>query len=353
MGYPAAGSAATGMAAVANAGANGKGLFFILSRTTDFKKLRSLEAFLPFIIPAQPGEEMQAFFSVSDARQTNPILRVSTAADVWTKLPPVFVSDVPISAKPESEVLASAKILSTTTDEPLFLSRRVNRNKSLALLCYGVWRWKSYAEGVPGAERILENLFSNSVRWLVTRDDEKPVQVRPSKEYFAGSEPVEFTAQVYDENYRPIDEAEVSLSVSRKGQSNQLTLSSLGNGRLEGAYDPLPEGDYTYSARVVANGRQIAEEHGLFSVGGMNVEFQETRGNKLLLQQIAARTGGKYYEPSDLHRLPEEIVSRSNFRPRDVSVAQQFELWNKSWMLAAIVALFAIEWFFRKRYGMI
>jgi hypothetical protein len=215
-----------------------------------------------------------------------------------------------------------------------------------------LWRWKSYSDGIPGAERILETFFSNSVRWLVTRDDEKPVQVRPTKEIFGGSEPVEFTGQVYDENYRPM-EAEISLSVSQKGQTSRLTLTSLGNGRFEGAFDPLPEGDYTYVAQALAGGRQISEEHGSFSVGGLNVEFQETRANKLLLQQLAARTGGRYHDHLDLRRVPEEIAALPNFRPRDIRIARRFELWNETWMLGAVVALFATEWFLRKKNGML
>jgi hypothetical protein len=187
----------------------------------------------------------------------------------------------------------------------------------------------------------------------VTREDEKPVQVRPTKEIFAGSDPVEFTAQVYDENYRPIDEAEVSLSIAQKGQASQLTLTSLGNGRFEGAYDPLPEGDYTYTAKVTEGGQQIAEERGSFTVGGLNVEFQETRANKLLLEQMAAQTGGRYYDSGDLSRLPDDVGSLPNFKPRDVTVAQQFELWNRSWTLAALLAIFALEWFLRKRNGML
>lgn len=352
-GYPGAGSATAMLPAVANAMSLGKGLLFLLSRTTDFRKLQSLEAFLPFVVPAVTGEETQTFLAISDDQRNNPIVRVSSSMDVWSKLPPAFTPELPFRAKPEAEVLAYARIQSTTTNIPLLLTRRVNRFKSVAFVCYGLWRWKSYSDGIPGTERILENLFSNSVRWLVTRDDEKPVQVRPTKEIFAGSEQVEFTAQVYDENYKPMDAAEVSLSVTQRGQTSQLMLSSLGNGRFEGAYDPLPEGDYTYTAWATAGSRQIAEERGSFSVGGLNAEFQETRANKLVLQQMAARTGGRYYDSDDLHRLPEDVALLPNFRLRDVSVARQFELWNKSWMLAMVVAFFAIEWFLRKRHGML
>jgi hypothetical protein len=352
VGYPGTGSSAATVQAIANAVGSRKGLLFVLSRTTDFRKLQALQAHLPFTVPALAGEETQVFFAVSDLQRNNPILRVSSSLEVWGKLPPSFTLGESFHAKPEGITLASARIQSSTTGDPLLLSRDVNRSKSLAILCYGLWRWKSYSEGIPGAERILETFFSNSVRWLVTREDEKPVQVRPTKGIFGGSEAVEFTGQVYDENYRPM-EAEISLSVSQKGQTSQLTLTSLGNGRFEGAFDPLPEGDYTYVAKALAGGRQISEEHGSFSVGGLNVEFQETRANRLLLQQLATRTGGRYYDHHDLRGFPEDIAALPNFRPRDIRIAQQFELWNKTWMLGALVALFALEWFLRKKNGML
>jgi len=353
IGYPSASSSLAVLRILADQCEGGKGLLFVLSRTTDLRKLESLQAFLPFIVPQRPGEEAQTFFTISEVRRSNPILRASPSPEVWSKLPPVFTLDEQLRAKPESEVLAFGRIQSIPNDDPLFTSRRVNRAKSLALTCYGLWRWKSYADGIPGAERLLENLVSNSVRWLVTREDEKPVHVRPAKESFAGSEPVEFTGQVYDENYQPINDAEVSLSVTQQGQTSQLTLTSLGNGRFEGAFDPLPEGDYTYSARALAGGKELAQEKGSFSVGGLNAEFLETRLNRLLLEQLAARTGGKYYEPQELSRLSADLAQMPNFRPRDVILARQFELWNKRWMMVVLVALFSIEWFLRKRNGML
>jgi hypothetical protein len=353
VGYPGAASSASVLRMLADQCAGGKGLFFILSRTTDFGKLAQLSAALPFVVPQRQEEETQTFFTIAEGQRNNPILRSLPSPEVWAKLAPAFVPGEPMQAKPESEVLASGRIQSITTNDPLFISRRVNRSKSLALTCYGLWRWKTYAEGVPGSERLLENLISNSVRWLVTREDEKPVQVRPSKEMFAGSEPVEFTAQVYDENYQPVNEAEVSLSVAQQGQTSQLTLTSLGNGRFEGAFDPLPEGDYTYTARAIAGGKELAQEKGSFSVGGLNAEFLETRMNKLLLQQLAARTGGKYYDPHELGRLPADLTRIPEFKPRDVSLAQHVELWNKRWMMGVLVALFSIEWFLRKRNGML
>jgi hypothetical protein len=352
VGYPKVGDSPTAITAIAHAAELGKGLFFVPSHTLDFQKLKTLEPYLPFVVPATSGDEGQLFFSLSEDQRNHTIVR-SSPAEVWSKLPPVFTVGAPFHAKPESEVLARARIQNVATSDPLFLSRRVNRSKSLALAFYGIWRWKSYSEGIVGAELTLENFMSNSVRWLVTRDDERPVQVRPTKEVFAGSDPVEFTAQVYDDSYRPIDPSEVSVSVAKKGQASQLALTSLGNGRFEGAFDPLPEGDYTYSARAVAGSRQIAEEKGTFSVGGLNAEFLDTKANKHLLRQMALHTGGRYYEPDDLHRLPDDLASMSGFKVREVSISHQFELWNKTWMLGGLITLLALEWFLRKRHGML
>jgi hypothetical protein len=352
VGYPRTGDSGSALTAIARAVELGKGLFFIPSRTVDLQKLKILEPYLPFVVAAQSADEGQLFLTLSEDQRNHPILRTSIA-DLSAKLPPVFVDGLSVRAKPEAEVLAHARIQNVTTNDPLFLTRRVNRSKSLALACYGIWRWKTYSEGIAGAERILENFMSNSVRWLVTRDDERPVQVRPTREVFGGSDPVEFTAQVYDDNYNPIDGAEVALAVTKKGQSSQLTLAALGNGRFEGAFDPLPEGDYNYIARVVAGGWQLAEEKGTFSVGGLNAEFLDIKANKHLLQQIALRTGGRYYEPEDLHRLPDDLASVPGYRVREVSMSQQLELWNKAWMLGLIVSLLALEWILRKRYGML
>jgi len=353
VGYPTSASSTALLRSLADQCSAGKGILTILSRTIDLQKLQQLQSVIPFVIPQRRGEEAHTFLSVVEAQRNSPILRSLPSAEVWSKLPPVFVPDEPLKAKPESEILAFGRIQALSTTEPLLMLRRVNRTKSISLACYGFWRWGTYADGIPGAERLLENLMRNSIRWLVTTEDEKPVQVRPVKEIFAGTEPVEFTAQVYDENYLPLQEAEVFLSVERGGQTSQLTLSSLGNGRFEGSFDPLPEGDYTYVASAFAAGDELAKQQGSFSVGGLNAEYMDTRMNRHLLQQIAARTGGKYYDPQDLSRLQRDVSALTDFRPRVVSIAHETELWNVRWMMALMIAFFSMEWFLRKRNGML
>jgi hypothetical protein len=353
VGFPGPTSSPASIPAILSAVNGEAAILFILSRTTDLQKARLLEPVLPMIVPVGAGEEIESFITIPDAERNNPILKLSAPPDVWSKLPPVFTLAAPFRAKIESEVLGRMRIQSITTSSPLLLSRNVNRRKSLAVLGYGIWRWKSYSEGVPGSENLLEAFLSNGVRWLTTREDERPVIIRPVKEMFEGQDPIEFTGQVYNNSYEPIDDAEVSVVVTRGNESSQVMLAPIGNGLFEGALDPLPEGDYTYTARVTSGGRQWTEERGSFSVGGLNAEFLETRMNRFLLQQIAASTGGRYYDAPSIAALPHDIAALPGFRPREAVRSSEIELWNRSWMLALVILLFASEWLLRKRNGML
>lgn len=353
IGFPGPASSSSAVATLAAAIAEGKGLFFIMSRTVDPGNMRAMEPLLPVTVHRGVPGEQQFFLAIPERARTNAILKSTASVDVWAQLPPLFVSGLSFKVKPESEVLGLARIQSVITNEPLLAARNVNRRKSVALLGYGLWRWSMLSGSSPGGRTLAEEFLSNSIRWLTAREDDRPVRVEPVKELFEGHEPVEFTAQVYDPTYAPIDDAEIRVHITRGSSENQFSLTPLGNGRYEGSMEMLEEGDYSYSATVHAAGQTIAQDRGSFSVGGSHLEFQETRMNKLLLQQLAARTAGNYYESSQVGSLGKDIAALPGFQPREVVESEEIELWNKSWMLGAILLFFVLEWFLRKRSGML
>ena len=371
VGFPTSSSPLQTVTAVLQAVSAGKGVLLFLSRTIDLARLRMLDQALPVTVvggsmPARPmparqsgsggagGEEYQAFLAVRESHLTHPILKLTEAqnpVETWSRLPPLFKSQAQFIAKPESEILAQTRIQTTTLTDPLLVTRTMNKRKSVAFLGYGVWRWKTLSD--ERSTTVLDQFLSNTVRWLTTREDEKQIRVRTSKEQFTTQEVVDFTAQVYDENYRPIENAHVVAAIRRDGRTHELRLDPLGNGQYEGSLEGLEEGDYKYSAQVTVDGNNIGDDRGSFSVGGVNVEFLETRMNKPQLEQIAARTGGKYYDPSTLATLADDIASLHNFQPRERVFSDEIQVWSSHWTLAVIVILFALEWFLRKRNGML
>jgi hypothetical protein len=115
----------------------------------------------------------------------------------------------------------------------------------------------------------------------------------------------------------------------------------------------LEKGDYTFKATASFEGQPLGEDNGRFSIGELNLEYQDTRMNAQLLRQIAARSGGAFFLPSDLPDLSATLGTQPTFVARAVHTSREFELWNWKYMLALVVALFAVEWFIRKRSGML
>jgi hypothetical protein len=204
-----------------------------------------------------------------------------------------------------------------------------------------------------GTEKVLESFLGNAIRWLTTQEDARRIVVQPSKHIFTTQDAVEFTARVYDESFRPLDDAQIEVRVQHGNEMSPLVLNPLGGGQYQGVYDRLSEGEYKFAATVKVNGALIGGDQGLFSISGFNAEYLETRMNKPLLQQIAVQTGGQYYESNEFSLLLHDVASSPNFKPRDVSKSAEIEIWNSRWMLALVIFIFALEWFLRKRNGML
>jgi hypothetical protein len=330
-------------------------LFFVNGKMLDDAKLKSLTPDLPFTTVSISSQEQYVFFQPSDAQKGNPILRLgdTEAADVWSRLPPVFGTLTVYKAKPEATVLGFRKIQNVVLTEPLILTRNVNRQKSLAILGYGLWRWRLMTQATSATEGLLSAFLANSIRWLTTRDDDRPVKVTPSKDAFTHGEPVEFAGQVYDASAQAVENAQLRVTVERDGAQSELPLRPIGSGRYEGSIEGLQEGDYTFRAQAQADGRQLGEDKGRFSVGGLDLEFQDTRMNATLLHQLAYRTGGRFFSPKELGELTSELAAQSAFVPREVTRTKDLELWSWQYTLAAIILLLGVEWLIRKRRGML
>ena len=98
---------------------------------------------------------------------------------------------------------------------------------------------------------------------------------------------------------------------------------------------------------------EVVSNRGKFSVGQVNVEFLQTRMNKPLLEQIAYQTGGKYYDIDRAEELARDLATGAKLGPKETVTTSEIELWNWHYLAALVILLFAVEWFLRKRSGML
>jgi len=338
---------------VLQAAERGAGILYIPSRTIDFGRLATIASVLPVNIGNPTHEEQAVFPHLPASSATSPLLNLPTGfpSDVWSRLPPLYTFPAEIRAKPESKVHAGTRIRTVITGKPLLVSRNVNRKKSIALVGYGFWRWTMLAE--PSSTGILDALISNCVRWLTTREEDSKIRITASKETYTVGEPVEFSGQVYDETFRPVEDARVSLILSGAEQAFNLSMRDLGNGHYDGQVHGVGEGDYTFAATVQKGGQTLGRVIGSLSIGESNAEFLETRANYLLLRQLAARSGGRFYPSEDIQDLGHDVGLLPDRRSKEVVHSEEFALWNLHWSLAFVILLFSLEWIIRKTRGML
>jgi hypothetical protein len=246
-----------------------------------------------------------------------------------------------------------ARVQGVSTSQPLLLSRNIAGAKSVAILGYGVWRWKLLTRAVDPSKDVLQLFMSNAVRWLTTREESKLVRISTTQEVFTGGEPVEFSGQVYDKTYRPIDGADVRVAVRKGNETAETILTPTGNGRYEGKFEDLREGEYQFAGTASLNGERLGEDEGKFSVGAQEIEFQETRMNKPLLEQLAYRSGGRYFDPQSISQLADEVERSAKLTSKEITRASEFELWSLSTVLILIILFFGVEWFLRKQAGLL
>ena len=78
-------------------------------------------------------------------------------------------------------------------------------------------------------------------------------------------------------------------------------------------------------------------------------EFVDAEMRASLLQRISRETGGKFYTPSTVNALPEDIA----LSKRGVTVVNQMDLWDMPVIFLMLVGLVCTEWAYRKQRGLV
>ena len=355
-GWPGSAADAAQVARVAEAAEADVPLLFLLSRQTDVGLLgRYLADVLPVVAETARGGFMEATPQITPTGAQHAILDdLDATSAVLRRLPPLDYSEGRWRASPDARVLATVEVRGVPLDSPLLVIRSRGGSRSAALLGAGTWRWRNLPEDLDAAGPFWPGLFSNLLRWVTTREDSRPVRVEPLEETFAGSEPVAFTGQVYDESLEPVDGAQVEVEVTAPdGTRYPYRMEGFGNGRYVLDAGAFPEGTYAYEAVARRGGTELGEDRGAFAVGGLTLEFRETQADAPLMRQIAQRSGGFFFLQDEVEDVPVRLASSDRFTPVVFEEERSVELWRRYAFLVAVILLLTAEWFLRKRSGMV
>ncbi len=290
---------------------------------------------------------------------THPITRLDEDPEeskrLWEELPPLPGMNQAGPAKPAATVLAVNPAWKTGQEEtPVIAVHRYGQGRVLAIAAQGLWQWDLMMWGSGGTNAAYERLWNNAVRWMTVREGSRRIRVAPDKLQYRGSESVRFDGQVYDENYRPIDQAELTVTLRLEPDGEDplhldLTSTGQGFGRYGGRLRYLPAGEYRYDASAELNGIPLGTDSGGFVVGEAGGEFERTIMNRKMMAQLADMTGGRFYFASEVERITGDL-SLEEVR---VQETRTLAWWNHPVTLILLVGLLTAEWLTRRYHGLV
>ena len=182
------------------------------------------------------------------------------------------------------------------------------------------------------------------------------MQIRPIPISRPG-EKIGIKLRVLKDDFTPTRQAAVQLRViGPEGEPSLVqTTADTEEGEYTSEYTPTREGSYRVEAEASLAGKTLGKDSASFSVAFPYGETDDGRPRPELLKQIAAASQGEYipikeWNEKTLDRIAAKLESHA---PSQIIEQRQTQLWSTLWPFAIILALLSVEWWMRRKWGLI
>ena len=314
----------------------------LLPLTLENRNVDVAESFLPVYKPQLTG-----------AGQAHPITRLNedraVSQKTWNELPPISVSESLKTLKPGATLLLEAKRVGASAPPvPLLAQQRYGRGQTLAFTASDTWRWRMKMDSKSNAH---ETFWRQLLRYVVSGTPMQ-TEVRTEQDVYVMDDTVRVVADVRDKHYNPVNDARASARITKPSGATldvPLKFTSINDANVyagEFKADELGQHGIELFAASASIGQAGAKANML--VSDLNREFYSAAQKSDLLKRIAAETGGKYYQLSELQSLLDDLTYRKT--PYSERVTK--DLWDMPINFFLIMGLLSAEWFLRKREGL-
>jgi hypothetical protein len=229
--------------------------------------------------------------------------------------------------------------------------QRYGRGKVMSIGATGLWRWAFMPPELEEYDDIYSRFWSQMMRWLIFESDFLPgqdISFRTNQYAYNLGERVLLTVRtqfVDSEDFQP----RVTIREPQGGETVvDLSASDETSSTYSAYYQPSEEGEFEAVMRSIAGDPRETSER--FTVYADSIESRFVASDPELLEQISEVTGGETLALEDLGSLPERVreferLSQEKSKPRDA--------WDTMQVFAVLMGLLALEWFARRRTGLV
>ena len=318
---------------------------FIIGGQSDVRKLNTLQTLMSISADPKSGTDVQATM--------NGAFNLFTLEDNMNQISEFNPMTAPYGEYKElggGQVLMYQKIGKIDTKYPLIILGESNGTKTGIIAAEGLWKWRLFDFAQHQNHDITEGLISKMIQYVGVKEDKRKFRAWTDKNVYRENEPIGFGAELYNNSYELINEADVSMIITNS-ENKQFNYTFNKTGRSYAlSVGILAVGNYTFKALTNVGGQKL-EVDGRFSVQPIQLELYETTADHAILRALSNQLGGSMVYPKDMASLADSIKNRTNIKPVMYNTSKTQNILNLKWIFFLLLTLLSLEWFARRYFG--
>lgn len=262
------------------------------------------------------------------------------------ELPPVWV----LNSDPS--VNGASLLTAAQNNVPVISTRTQADIRTISIFARDLWRWSfasgSSMESASGSQtnpfkQVMEQLFF----WLLRDTDFQRLQVKVNA---GANNRIQAEAQVFTPSLAQAEVAKVwGALLDSTGAVLQRNLYSREENRYLLRVNARQGGAYRIRTRAFTANDTLEHTSPPVKIPALNYELLEQKGRPGVLRNISEQSGGRYLQAVSDFNIDDYTDRAVSYQSRQHS----FALRRAYWFWALLVILFGIDWWLRRRNGML
>jgi hypothetical protein len=268
----------------------------------------------------------------------------------FDQFPPLENPFGKIAIKGNLSTLLSSRIRTIKTENPLLVFAENGIRRNAFLFGENIWKWRVESHLKTKEFEQFDIFMDKSIQFLASNASKKSLVVSHESFYNSG-ENIEIGAQYFNKNYEFEENARLTITLKNKKTNISKIYDFLkGTGEYRVNVEGLASGNYSFTVKENNSKKSYTSS---FEVLDFDIEKQAVNPDLARLQQLAANTNGKVFDPTKIDLLIAELLDQSTFAAMQKEIVKKSPLIDWIWLLVILAVSLACEWFVRKYNGML
>ncbi len=313
-----------------------------------------LSAFMPIRFYDSAANILSKSLRLNASAENQPAFQIGSNemsnVTTWSQLPSPK-SYRSITLAPGSESMVEIMSDNSKPIQPLVATKLFGQGRVLYFATDETWRWRYEV-----ADHYHQRFWSQIATWAMRMPfavNDSFASLDSGIRVYSPADSISIRARLKREDSRPLVDASANVVLERNGQRHvalPLDQDRDARGFYRATLGPMPEGSYRVRLEVAGVPTDALGIETQFVVQpSADIELQTLACNRQVLRQTAELTGGEFIMLDETTSLSKKL---NRFRTGSI-VESQTQLWQSYPWFATIVGLLSIEWYLRKRAGLV